>query len=94
MADVHSEGFALAKAELLAQNPKLREETIDLDGSTQNAVCHAIAVCNDEFVARNARELEGLLDDPDASIRTAAARAPAAACWGATSPSRAPPRWR
>jgi len=60
---MHDEWFELAKAEMLARNAKLREETIDLDGSTQNYVAHAIAICADEAEERFRRELDGLFLD-------------------------------
>ena len=55
----HSEWFDLAKATMLARNPLLREETIDLEGTTLNMTCHAIAACADEAEAQQAIEAEG-----------------------------------
>lgn len=51
----HGEWFETGLAEMLAANPRLREEALRLEGGALNAVLHAIAAVGDELDFRQAR---------------------------------------
>lgn len=51
----HGEWFELGLAEMLASNPRLKEEALRLEGGTLNTVLHAISAAADEIEYRQSR---------------------------------------